>query len=130
VNFLRKWVFHNWHLKLLALTLSFSLWAALHTEPSAEAAFEVPLVFQNVPAGLDLSGEEPAQVRVVLRGRAALLRRIETVNVFVSVDLAGSPGGAIAVRLTREHVELPLGTELARIAPAEIRVRLEPRAAR
>ncbi len=130
MSMLRNWVLHNGLLKLVALMSSFLLWAAYTSLPLAEATYVVPLVFQNIPAGLDLSGDEPAQVHVVLRGRAERLRRIGSADVTVSVDLAGRSAGESQVSLTARQVETPLGAQLARIAPAQMRVRLEPRAVR
>ena len=52
MRFLRQVVLHNWGLKLLALAISFSLWAAYTAEPFAEVAYNVPIAFVNVPAGL------------------------------------------------------------------------------
>ncbi len=126
---LRRAVLHNWHLKLVALAISFLLWASYTAEPLAEAGYVVPLVFLNLPAGCNLSGDVPTQVHVVLRGRAALLRRVLPADVRVSVDLAGRPPGEHSVRLTTAEVDVPLGVEKLRIFPNEIKVRLEARAA-
>ena len=127
MNFVRRWLLYNWHLKLLAVSISFLLWATYTSEPLSEAGYIVPLVFDNVPANCDLNGDVITQVHVVLRGRAALLRHISTGDVHVTVDLTGKPPGEHPVRLTSAQVDAPLGVEKIRISPAEVRVRLEPR---
>lgn len=124
MKFLRNWVLHNWALKALALLGSFLLWAAYTAEPLAEAGYNAPIVFLNVPAGLTVSGDEITQTHVVLRARAQLLRRIKAEELAVSVDLAGVTEGENMVRITGAHIEAPLGSQIARISPAEIRVRL------
>lgn len=117
----------NWPLKLLALTISFFAWVAYTAQPLAEASYAAPIVFQNLPAGLDLSGEEITQVRLVLRGRTALLRRIQSSDLAVQMDLTGRSPGESTFDVKPSHLDLPLGVELIRISPREVRVRLIPR---
>jgi len=121
-----KKIFANWPLKLLALAMSFFVWATYTAEPLAEASYTAPIVFQNVPGNLDLSGEEITQVRVVLRGRAALLRRIQPADLALQMDLSGRSHGEFTFTFEPAHLTLPLGVELVRVAPPELRVRLVP----
>jgi YbbR domain-containing protein len=125
---LRRILLHNWHLKLLALAIAFLLWAAYTAEPVAETGYLVPLEFRNIPAGLELSDDVPAQIHVRVRGRSAILRRLSAADLSVAVDLAGAEPGEMLVRLGANNAELPPGVELARLAPSEFRVRLIARA--
>lgn len=125
----RDWVLHNWHLKLLALVLSFLLWASYMAEPPSEIGYLVPLEFRNIPANLEIAGDVPTQVHVRLRGRTVLLRRLTPAELTIGVDLAGSAPGETLIRLTAGHVPAPMGAEVVRLAPSEIRLRLVARAA-
>lgn len=129
MNFLREWVLPNWPLKLLALAISFLLWSTYTSEPVADVGYLAPLEFRNVPQGLEISTEMPTQVHVRLRGRSLILRRLVPADLTISIDLSGRAAGETLVRLTPEQVDAPFGTEVAAIAPREIRVRLVPRAA-
>lgn len=120
--FFRNWILNNWHLKLFALLAAFLLWSTYTSEPAAEVACVVPIEFRNVPRHLELSGDAPAQVRLRVRGRSALLRRLSAADLGVSVDLAGAQPGEMLVRLTPDMVETPYGAVVVRIAPAEIRL--------
>ncbi len=124
---LRRWILHNWHLKLFALLAAFLLWSTYTSEPAAEIAYVVPLEFRNVPAQLELSGDLPAQVRLRVRGRSALLRRLSPADLGISVNLAGAPPGELFIRLTPDMVETPYGATIVRIAPADFRLSLVPR---
>ena len=73
MGFLRKYVFANAGLKLLALAISFLLWATYTAEPYAEVGFQVPLEFTTMPTQLEMSGDVPTVVHVRVRGRSALL---------------------------------------------------------
>jgi diadenylate cyclase len=123
----RNWVLHNWHFKLIALLAAFLLWSTYTSEPAAEVAYVVPLEFRNVPAHLELSGDAPAQVRLRVRGRSALLRRLSAADLGVSVNLAGAQPGEVRIELTPDMVETPYGATVVRIAPAEFRISLVQR---
>jgi diadenylate cyclase len=123
----RNWVLHNWHFKLIALLAAFLLWSTYTSEPAAEVAYIVPLEFRNVPAHLELSGDTPAQVRLRVRGRSALLRRLSPADLGVFVDLAGAQPGELRIELTPDMVETPYGATVVRIAPAEFRLSLVQR---
>ena len=123
----RDWVLHHWLFKLIALLAAFLLWSTYTSEPAAEVAYVVPLEFHNVPAHLELSGDAPAQVRLRVRGRSALLRRLSAADLGVSVNLAGAQPGEMRIELTPDLVETPYGATVVRIAPAEFRLSLVPR---
>lgn len=124
---LRNWIFNNWHLKLVALLAAFLLWSAYTSEPAAEVAYVVPIEFRNVPPNLELSGDIPAQVRLRVRGRSALLRRLSPADLGISVDLAGAKPGEMLIELTPDMVETPYGSTVVRIAPAEFHLSFAPR---
>ena len=126
MNLLKK-VAANWPLKLLALVMSVFLWATYTSEPLAESAYDVRVIFRNLPAQMDLSGEEARSVQLVLRGRAALLSRLQPQDLALQVDLAERSDRDFLVSFTAANLEVPLGAEVVRITPAELRVRLVPR---
>ncbi len=93
MRFFRQVVLHNWGFPvLLALAISFSLWAAYTAEPFAEITYFVPIAFVNVPAGLDVAGV-PAGIRVRVRGRAGLLSRLNASEVSIDADLSDAQAG-------------------------------------
>src|SRR5712692_2036433 len=109
MRFLREWVLSNWGLKLLALAISFLLWATYTSAPPAEMGYLVPLEFNNISRELEISGDVPTQVHVRLRGRSALLRRLTP--------------------LTPEQIATPYGATVVRLTPSQVRVLLVPRPA-
>jgi YbbR domain-containing protein len=124
MSFFRKWVLHNWSLKLLALVVSFLLWASYTSEPFVEVGYVVPLEYLNIPTHLELSGDAETHVRVYVRGRAAVLRRLSPADLAIQVDLASTVPGESLVHVTSSQIDVPLGLEVVRIIPSEIRVRL------
>ena len=127
---LRKVIFHNGGWKLLALAISIVLWSTYMREPFAQVAYNVPIAFVNVPAGLVIGSDTPTAVHVVLRGRSGLLRGLAPGDLDFSVDLTQGRAGADQVWVTPEMVKVPYGTEVVEITPARVHLTLVTDASR
>lgn len=127
MGFLRKYVLANAGLKLLALAISFLLWATYTSEPYAEVGFLVPLEFTTMPTHLEISGDVPNVARVRVRGRSALLRRMVAADLDLHLDLKNGKEGSTTMQLTPEMVQAPFGATVVQIEPSEIHVTLVPR---
>lgn len=126
MRLLRRVFLQNLRLKLIALGISFFLWATYTAEPFAQVGYSVPVAFVNVPDGLAIGGVPPNAIRVVLRGRSGLLRRLTPNDLTLDVDLAAAPTGDVPIRLSPSMVGVPYGTEVVRLAPVEFHVSLLP----
>ena len=127
LRFLRKYIFSNAGLKLLALAISFMFWWTYTAEPFAEVGYEVPLEFTNMPSHLEISGDIPTVVHVRVRGRSALLRRMIPTDLNLSLDLKGAKAGTLNLHITPNIVGVPFGASVVQVFPSEIHVTLVPR---
>jgi hypothetical protein len=127
MRLLRKYVLANATLKLLALGISFLLWATYTSEPFAEVGFQVTLEFTSLPPQLEISGNVPTSVQVRLRGRSALLRRLIPADLSLRVDLKDGKEGTSKIRIAPEMVGVPYGASVVQISPSEFNVTLVPR---
>jgi len=127
MRFLRNYIFSNWGLKLVALTISFLLWATYTADPFAEVGFQVPLEFTNMPAHLEISGDVPNAVQVRVRGHSALLRRLTATDLSLRVDMAGARNGESLIRVAPGMINAPYGATVVRISPAQFHLTLVPR---
>ena len=127
MNFLRKYVFANAGLKILALAISFTLWATYTAEPYAEVGFQVPLEFTTMPPQLEMSGDVPTVMHVRVRGRSALLRRMVPSDLNLRLDMKDMKQGTITLQVTPQMVGAPYGATVVQVAPSEIHVTLVPR---
>src|SRR6266566_7731780 len=109
MRFLRKYILANAGSKVLALGISFLLWATYTSEPFAEVGFQVPLEFTSMPARLEISGDVPTSVHVRVRGRSALLRRMVPADLNLRVDLRDGKEGTSELRITPDMVGVPYG---------------------
>ena len=127
MGFLRKYVFANAGLKLLALAISFLLWATYTAEPYAEVGFQVPLEFTTMPPLLEISGDVPTTAHIRVRGRSALLRRMIPADLNLRLDMKDGKQGITTLQITPEMVGAPYGATVVQVAPSEIHVTLVPR---
>jgi hypothetical protein len=127
LRFLRKYVFANIGLKLLALAVSFLLWATYTSEPFAEVGFQLPLEFTNMPPQLEISGDIPTVAHVRVRGRSALLRRMIPADLTLRLDLKDGKEGTSSLHITPGMVGAPFGATIVEVSPAEIHVTLVSR---
>ena len=127
MGFLRKYILANAGLKILALAISFLLWATYTSEPYAEVGFLVPLEFTTMPPQLEISGDVPNAVRVRVRGRSALLRRLVPADLNIRLDMKTGKEGTSTIDFTPQMVGAPFGATVVQITPAEIHVTLVPR---
>src|ERR1700730_8141644 len=109
MRFLRKYIFANTALKLLALAISFLLWATYTSEPFAEVGYQVPLEFTSMPRHLEMSGDLPTVVHVRVRGRSALLRRMVAADISIRVDMRDGAEGTSQIQITPDMVRAPYG---------------------
>ena len=131
MNLLRKYVVHNFALKLSSICLAVLLWSAIGKEPSVEVAFQAPLEFRNMPEGFELSTEAPTSVQLRVSGPASAVHQLSAQNLAVSLDLAGfERPGERSFPLTASDVKTPYGVRVTQIVPAQVRVRFEARAQR
>ena len=127
MDFLRKYVFANAGLKLLAVAISFLIWATYTAEPYAEVGFLVPLEFTTMPPELEISGDVPTAVHIRVRGRSALLRRMIPADLNLRLDMKSGKQGTMTINFTPEMVGAPFGATVVQVDPTEIHVTLVPR---
>jgi hypothetical protein len=127
LGFLRKYIFANAGLKLLALAISFLLWATYTAEPYAEVGFLVPLEFTTMPPQLEISGDIPTVAHIRVRGRSAMLRRMVSADLNLRLDMKDGKEGTTTLQITPEMVGVPFGVTVVEVAPSEIHVTLVSR---
>ena len=111
--------------KAVSFVLVCVLWAFIGGQPNAEIWITVPLEYRNMPSSMEIVGEMINRVEVGVRGPRTLISSLAPDQVKAHLDLAQSQAGANNFRLTPENVRSPLGTEITKIVPPSVRVRLE-----
>lgn len=121
----RHRLLENWQLKALSVVFAIALWLFVVSEDRAETVFTVPIEFQNIPQGLEITAMEPESVEIRVRGLRGILFQVREGDLRVPVSLKGTQPGETIVRLGLDQIQLPRGIEALRITPSRLRVRLK-----
>ena len=120
------WPFRHFGLKLVALGLAVLLWMAVAGEETVERGLRVPLELQQLPVGIELSGEIPTAVDVRVRGASGALSRIGAGDVVAVLDLRGARAGRRLFPLAPDQVRAPVGVDIVQVTPSAIALVFEP----
>jgi YbbR domain-containing protein len=120
----------NLRLKIFSLLIAVTWWAVVHGEDQRLKDFVVPIDYVNLASNLEQSGHIVDTVTIRLRAPEAVLRNVTEDKLSVTVDLARSPMGEQHMPLAEKMMSVPAGTEVVRVSPSVIPVRIERRARR
>jgi YbbR domain-containing protein len=130
VDLFRRYILHNFGLKLISLALAVGLWLAVARNPMAEMAVEVPIEFQNVPENLEISSQQIPTAQIRLRGPQLLVHRLEHSDVHAQIDLTGTRPGERTFDLTAQQVRKPYGLEVVQVVPSQFQLSFDTRLTR
>jgi YbbR domain-containing protein len=124
------WPFRHLGLKLLSVVLALLLWMVVAGEETVERGLRVPLELQQLPAGMELSGDVPTTVDVRVRGGSSTLSRVTPGDLIAVLDLRSARAGRRVFPMTSDQVRVPFGVDVVQIMPSAIAMVFEPSAAR
>ena len=111
--------------KIVSFVLVAVLWGLITGQQRAELWLTIPLEYRNMPQNLEIAGDPTNRVEVGIRGPRGMIAGITPEQVRAHVDLSRCPMGSNNFHLTAENVRTPLGTEIIKINPGAVRVRLD-----
>ena len=129
-DFARRHIFHNLGLKLISLFIATALWLAVSSEPPSEVAFNVAIVFQNMPENLEISSENIPSAQIRVRGPEKLVRQLQASEVHEEIDLTGVKPGERTFDLNKSQVSLPDKLDAVQIVPSQIHLIFDRRITR
>ena len=121
----RPWLLKHLGLKVLSLVLALVLWMVVSGEETVERGLRVPLELQQVPPGLELTGEIPTAVDLRVRGPSSTLGRLTAGDVVAVLDLRTAAEGRRLFPLTPEQMRVPFGVEVVQVTPAAVALAFE-----
>jgi YbbR domain-containing protein len=131
MGFVRRYVFHNFGLKLLSLLLATGLWFLISPdEQPAEVAVRAPIVFQNVPPALEISTETIPEAQIRVRGPDRLVRQLRNNDVHAEIDLSGAKPGERTYDLTSQQVRHPRDLAIVQVVPSQLHIAFDTRLTR
>lgn len=126
----RMWPFRHIGLKGMSLALALLLWMVVAGEETVERGLRVPLELQQVPSGLELTGDIPTAIDVRVRGSSGTLSRLSAGDVVGVLDLRTAREGHRLFPMTPDQMRVPFGVEVVQITPPAIAIAFERSASR
>jgi YbbR domain-containing protein len=130
VTFFRRYIAHNFGLKLLSLAMAVGLWWAVAHDTPAELELTVPVEFQHVAADLEINSETIPQARIRLRGPLRLIQRIRPTDVHAEIDLGSARPGERTYDFSAQQVHVPDDVEVVQVVPTQFRLSFDTRRVR
>jgi YbbR domain-containing protein len=130
-GFFKRYVVHNFGLKVLSLVLATGLWFMIsRDEQPAEVAIRSPILFQDVPSQLEISSETVPEALIRVRGPERIVRHLTANEVQAEIDLAGVTSGERTFDLTAHQVRHPRELEVVQIVPGQLHLAFDTRLTR
>lgn len=130
-GFFQRYVLHNFGLKFLSLLLAAGLWFLISPdEQPAEVAVRAPIVFQHVPAQLEISTESIPEAQIRVRGPERVIRQLQANEIHAEIELADVQPGDRTFDLTSQQVRHPRDVTVVQVVPSQLHLAFDTRLTR
>ncbi len=116
----------DWHLKIIALAFSITLWSFVVGQEKAEIGLSIPIEIINLPSNLVISNDLPSDIQIRVFGPRSIIRNIASQNLTKVIDLKDASPGKMLIHLAADDFSLPGGVKVLRIKPSIIEIVLQP----
>jgi YbbR domain-containing protein len=121
ISFFKRYVLHNFVLKGISLLLATGLWFLIsRDEHPAIVELRGPIVFQNIPPGLEVSSESIPEARIRVRGPERVIRQLQSNEVHAEINLANAKPGELTYELTSQQVRSPHDVSVMQVVPSQL----------
>jgi hypothetical protein len=130
ISFLRRWVLHNFWLKVLSLLLATGLWLAISPDQEpAEVTLRVPIEFRHVPPQLEIRSVNIPEAQVRVRGPERMIRELRSTDIHADLELKDAEPGEHTFELTAQQIHVQRDLTVVQVVPVRVTVVMEKGAA-
>jgi YbbR domain-containing protein len=130
-DFFKRWVLHNFWLKVLSLLMATGLWLAISPDQEpAEVAIRVPIEFSHVPQGLEISSTTIPEAQIRVRGPERLIRELRTTDIHAELELADAKPGERTFDLTAQQIRHQRDLHVVQVVPGQVHLSFDSRLTR
>src|ERR1017187_8119994 len=131
MDFVRRWVLHNFWLKVLSLLIATGLWLAISPDQEpAEVAIRVPIELRHVPQGLEISSMTIPEAQIRVRGPERLIRDLRSTDVHAELELVDAQAGERTFDLTAQQVRHQRDLTVVQVVPGQVHLSFDTRLTR
>ncbi|HWY21151.1 MAG TPA: CdaR family protein [Candidatus Acidoferrum sp.] len=126
MSFMRRWVLHNFWLKILSVALATGLWLAISPDQDpAEVTVRVPIEFRHVPPQLEISSVTIPEAQVRVRGPERMIRELRSTDIHADLELKDATPGEHTFDLTAQQIHLQRDLTVVQVVPVRVTVIME-----
>lgn len=122
---MRKFFLDNLVLKIAAVLLSVALWFFATSRGQSEISIDVPLVFRNIPSGIEMVNNNIKTISLNIKGQERLIKNIKLSDIVIYIDLSKAKKGKSIYYITRDNIKLPHSLTVLNINPSSVKVIIE-----
>ncbi len=122
---MRKFFLDNLGLKIAAVLLAVALWFFATSRGQSEISIDVPLVFRNIPSGLEMVNNNIKTISLNIKGQERLIKNIKLSDIVIYIDLSKAKKGKSIYYITRDNIKLPHSLTVLNINPSSVKVIIE-----
>lgn len=122
---MRNFFLDNLGLKIAAVLLSVALWFFATSRGQSEISIDVPLVFRNIPSGLEMVNNNIKTISLNIEGQERLIKNIKLSDIGIYIDLSKAKKGKSIYYVTRDNIKLPHSLTVLNINPSSVKVIIE-----
>ncbi|HEV3306883.1 MAG TPA: CdaR family protein [Candidatus Sulfotelmatobacter sp.] len=131
MDFFKRWVLHNFWLKILSLLIATGLWLAISPDQEpAEIAVRVPIEFRHVPPGLEISSTTIPEAQIRVRGPERLIRTLRSTDVHAELELLDAKAGDRTFDLTAQQIRHQRELDVVQVVPGQVHLSFDTRLTR
>lgn len=131
IGVFKRYVLHNFWLKVLSLLLAAGLWWRISPEEQpAVVVLHTPIVFQHVPAHLEISSESVPEAQIRVRGPERVIRQLQSNEIHPEIDLSDVKAGERTFDLTSQQVRHPSDVRVVQVVPSQVHLAFDTRMTR
>jgi YbbR domain-containing protein len=130
MSLLRRWVLHNFWLKILSLVLATGLWLAISPDQEpAEVTLRVPIELRHLPSQLEISSVSVPEAQVRVRGPERTIRDLRSTDIHADLELKDAAPGEHTFDLTAQQIHLQRDLTVVQVVPVRVTVNMVTNAA-
>lgn len=128
-GFWHYFILDNAYTKLIALTISCTLWAILVMQTGVvKKEFTIPLSFQLLPAIYQIdSGTAKTQITVVLQGRSRDITAFDGTKLEAKVDSKSFTEGKKSIQINKNMIVVPSYLTVVDVEPTKVDITISPK---
>jgi hypothetical protein len=126
ISLARRWVLHNFWLKVLSLVLATGLWMAISPDQEpAEVTLRVPIEFRHVPPQLEIGSVTAPEAQVRVRGPEQIIRELRPTDIHADLELKDAEPGEHTFILTAQQIHIQRDLTVVQVVPMRVTVIME-----